>query len=686
MHNSKGFTLIELLVAITIIGIITVLALPGVSQLQARNRDKKFESYADRLMDAGKLYVDAYADDLFGTVGDGCADISYLELSSKSLIKKYETDGISCDNENTFVQVNRKSGKYSYEVSLLCTKGDKKVYDKVIPKCDQESLSDVPTIAVSYKNIGGTDNWSSSKEVTIKVTAKNGLNQGASISYGWSKDRNVFPTSMKTYNFRNNQGETSLTYKFTENDVSGQNYLFIDGDYVIDVGGLFAEDVWTEEKLKFDKIPPVKPVLTNNQNGIWTGADFVNAGKYTIVVESNDPEYNAADLNNSDGSGIHDYQYRYPNSENIWHTYSNSNTNRFTTTPFTANRNEIVEIRACDYSGNCSEPASSNIMIDKIKPEITINGDLRKIYGPVFDLYEGVTFTDNITSSDDIIKKVYLNDKEISNSSELSIGESVVTYKGIDIAGNEATVTRKITLVVASTEFDYKEEEQVYTVEATGTYVIEAYGAQGGNSGGNGGYLKAEVYLTAGEKLYITTGGVNGFNGGGGYGNSKYYPGGGATTIKYDGKVIVIAGGGGAAGATGEGGAGGASDGSGGASVGSGSGIDGTNGGGGSNSPDSTKVCGCDRYERVCVGHAPTYKCCCRGIVMHGSWTCLVYGCTCGGGCTGYSEKCVKEKKCPVSGKSGKGGASSVVSPATKVTQENGNRDGNGYVKVSYKI
>ena len=85
--NLKGFTLIELLVVIVIIGIITVLALPGVQQLQARNRNKKYEAYADTIESASKLYTDSYADDMFGMTGSGCFDINYAELKGKSLIK-----------------------------------------------------------------------------------------------------------------------------------------------------------------------------------------------------------------------------------------------------------------------------------------------------------------------------------------------------------------------------------------------------------------------------------------------------------------------------------------------------------------------------------------------------------------------------------------------------------------------
>ena len=67
--NNKGFTLIEVLVAITIMGIITVMALPGVQQLQSRNRERKYEKYGESFLyevlyitEVAGIQVDTYED------------------------------------------------------------------------------------------------------------------------------------------------------------------------------------------------------------------------------------------------------------------------------------------------------------------------------------------------------------------------------------------------------------------------------------------------------------------------------------------------------------------------------------------------------------------------------------------------------------------------------------------------
>ena len=109
--------------------------------------------------------------------------------------------------------------------------------------------------------------------------------------------------------------------------------------------------------------------------------------------------------------------------------------------------------------------------------------------------------------------------------------------------------------------FDYTGTTETFKVPKAGKYKIEAWGAQGGTdshqgSGGKGGYTAGEVYLEAGEELFVTVGGfgdanAQGFNGGGkawtNVSGGSY--GGGATDIRVGGtghfNRILVAGGGG---------------------------------------------------------------------------------------------------------------------------------------------
>ena len=83
MNNRKGFTLIELLVAITIIGIIMIMTLPAIHNLQRENQEKKFDDYERTVLEAAKVYEDQYEEDLFGRSDTGCAHIDFNSLVQK---------------------------------------------------------------------------------------------------------------------------------------------------------------------------------------------------------------------------------------------------------------------------------------------------------------------------------------------------------------------------------------------------------------------------------------------------------------------------------------------------------------------------------------------------------------------------------------------------------------------------
>lgn len=106
--------------------------------------------------------------------------------------------------------------------------------------------------------------------------------------------------------------------------------------------------------------------------------------------------------------------------------------------------------------------------------------------------------------------------------------------------------------------FAYKGSAQTATLEP-GTYRLEVWGAQGGyrsgtSYGGNGGYAKGTLTVTANMTVYVQVGGsgrtggtAGGYNGGGARG--AYYGGGGASDIRiavndYNHRVIVAGGGG----------------------------------------------------------------------------------------------------------------------------------------------
>lgn len=101
-----------------------------------------------------------------------------------------------------------------------------------------------------------------------------------------------------------------------------------------------------------DITAPSKPTINNPSNQVCTPNNF------SLTVGSNDEE-----------SGIAYYQYTYKSDATStgtdgatsWVTYANSASNSFVTTLFSANRNQLVYIRACNKAGLCSTSNSTYI-------------------------------------------------------------------------------------------------------------------------------------------------------------------------------------------------------------------------------------------------------------------------------------------------------------------------------------
>ncbi|HOP65530.1 MAG TPA: glycine-rich protein [Bacilli bacterium] len=272
--------------------------------------------------------------------------------------------------------------------------------------------------------------------------------------------------------------------------------------------------------------------------------------------------------------------------------------------------------------------------------------------------------------------------------------------------------------------------EYTYQTVLEGTYTIRAYGAEGGNSGGKGGYVSGNIYLGADSTLTLIVGGTptsdytGGYNGGG----TGTYGGGGATIVKLNGVTIMTAAGGGG-GSTG--GAGGEGNAAGGAAVETDTeletvaletaqaGSSGTLGGGGGS---GNKYAMCLEYEQVydsCVTTTNTcsYGCdtCSRAVYQYccdtdGSTECFeqYHGCYAVGDCSACSIVRWETYSCDCSDcfygspttcvggyvdgsctsldstqtKPGVGGTSSVSSSFTDITMTSGLKEDDGLIEI----
>ena len=269
-RNRFGFTLTELIVVIAIMGVILILALPQVANIQRANKDSKYETYQKSLETAAKLYVDSNTKDLFG-YDSGCIQIKYSDLKKANLIKDFGDSEVVCgDDSETFVEVRKVNENYRYASSLVCR--DKNNHDKILYS-NKESIEgdscidtrdlEAPKITFNPPN----SDWKHPTQLSVKIIVSDvsGLNKNISIKYYWvNKSTGEKVGQTYTHNYKNKSGVQKVSYTIPNNQVptgTGQYFIRVQPDTssstgVMDMMGNVKNTAQDSGVYKIDNTPP----------------------------------------------------------------------------------------------------------------------------------------------------------------------------------------------------------------------------------------------------------------------------------------------------------------------------------------------------------------------------------------------------------------------------------------------
>ncbi len=189
--NKKGFTMVEILAAVTILGILTVVAVVGISRVMDNAKKEYYKNQEENIILAAQSFVQNNTNKLPKNIGQK-VKLKLSELTKNKYLKETVKDygKQNCDMDKSYVEITKISQKeYSYDVILECpsykgstssgTTDKDNPSDKDTP--DTEEKEGVPVINIEFdkdKNGKSKDGY-----VMIKMTGNDRLTGYSYIIY-----------------------------------------------------------------------------------------------------------------------------------------------------------------------------------------------------------------------------------------------------------------------------------------------------------------------------------------------------------------------------------------------------------------------------------------------------------------------------------------------------------------------
>ena len=425
--NNKGFTLVEVLAAVTILGILSVVAITSVIKIIEKSKQQHYTTAEDELKLAAQSYVQQNRSDLPKTIGqtkkiylNTLVDNKYIEQ-----IKDYSDE--PCLSDKSYVQVFKYSqDDYSYIAYLECPNyTSEAILEKHKPTVtitmSETNKTKAASATIKASDIEKLISWS----YIVYKDGKEVLNSGSLAVSDYSSEvqktidlssytpgrikivataTNIYgmitTTTSEANDYLDGDKPTCVIKDVDNPNITGNTKEWtsepvtitvgcIDGDgsgctreeytktfkTTTDIGTITIEDNAGNKRnckvlVNIDTTPPTVPTVNLKlwSNNSTEPTSTSGLSDYTAGDWSNKNIYTKPSGSTDDHSGLAYYEYKTTGK-------AGDTTAQASSKSIIEEGTSTIKYRACDKVGNCSNyTTASTIKVDKTAPKVPTVG------------------------------------------------------------------------------------------------------------------------------------------------------------------------------------------------------------------------------------------------------------------------------------------------------------------------